>query len=305
MPISRCRALPARPLSGIKRGAARPHGPADGTEGDVAILVDSHCHLDYLEDEAALDDVVARARAAGVSTLVTICTRLSEFERVHAIARRFPDVYCSVGVHPHDADAEGQKDPERLIALARDDKVIGIGETGLDYYYDNSAREAQRVSFRTHIEAARATGLPLIVHSRDADADTIEILREGADEGAYPGLIHCFTAGPALAEAALGLGLYISLSGVVTFKTADELRAVAKTLPLDRILVETDSPYLAPVPKRGKKNEPAFVAHTAQYLAALLGLEADALARITSDNFFRLFAKAAPAGDQAAVASAP
>jgi TatD DNase family protein len=261
------------------------------------MLVDSHCHLDYLEDEAALDDVVARARAAGVGTLVTICTRLSEFDRVRAIAGRFEGVYCSVGVHPHDADAEGQADPARLIALAADDKVIGIGETGLDYYYDNSAREAQRRSFRSHVRAARETGLPLIVHSRDADADTARILEEEAGEGAYPGLIHCFTAGPALAEAALGLGLYISLSGVVTFKKSDALRAVAKSLPLDRILVETDSPYLAPVPKRGKTNEPAFVVHTARCLADLLGLPLEEFARVTSENFFRLFAKAAPAAD--------
>lgn len=291
--------MPAGPVSWIKRGAPSL------ARGGFPILVDSHCHLDYLEDEAALDDVVARARAAGVSTLVTICTRLSEFDRVRAIAGRFDDVYCSVGVHPHDADAEGQRDPARLIALADDDKVIGIGETGLDYYYDNSAREAQRRSFRTHIEAARETGLPLIVHSRDADADTIQILQEGAEEGAYPGLIHCFTAGPALAEAALGLGLYISLSGVVTFKTAEELRAVVRDLPHDRLLIETDSPYLAPVPKRGKRNEPAYVVHTAHYLAELLGLELDALARITSENFFRLFAKAAPAGDRASGVTTP
>ncbi len=239
--------------------------------------------------------MVARARAAGVCTMVTICTRLSEFDRVRAIAGRFADVYCSVGVHPHDAEAEGQRDPDRLIALAADDKVIGIGETGLDYYYDNSPRAAQRGSFRAHVAAARATGLPLIVHSRDADDDTVEILEEAAGEGAYPGVIHCFTAGRALAEAALGLGLYISISGIVTFKTAEALRAIARDIPLDRLLVETDAPYLAPVPKRGKTNEPAFVAHTARYLAELRGLAPDELARVTSENFFRLFAKAAPA----------
>ena len=260
------------------------------------MLVDSHCHLDYLEDEEALEAVVARARAAGVGTLVTICTRLSEFERVRAIASRFERVYCSVGVHPHDAEAEGQKDPARLIELAGDDKVIGIGETGLDYYYDNSPRAAQRESFRSHIKAARASGLPLIVHSRDADADTGRILEEEAGEGAYPGVIHCFTAGRALAEAALGLGLYISLSGVVTFKKAEALRAIVRDLPLDRLLVETDSPYLAPVPKRGRRNEPAYVVHTAACLADLLGLPVEEVARITSENFFRLFAKAAPAG---------
>ena len=280
--------MPAGPHSWIKRGARSL------ARGGFTILVDSHCHLDYLEDGEELDAVVARARAAGVDTLVTICTRLSEFARVRAIAGRYEGVYCSVGVHPHDAGEEGQGDPARLIELARDDKVIGIGETGLDYYYDNSPRDDQRRSFRTHIEAARATGLPLIVHSRDADADTIRILEEAAGEGPYPGLIHCFTAGRDLAEAALGLGLYISLSGVVTFKKADDLRAIAKDLPLERILVETDSPYLAPVPKRGKKNEPAYVVHTAAFVAELLGLPADELARITSENFFRLFAKAAP-----------
>jgi TatD DNase family protein len=259
------------------------------------MLVDSHCHLDYLEDGEALDAVVGRAHRAGVDTLVTICTRLSECERVRAIAGRFERVYCSVGVHPHEAGPEGQSDPARLIALAGDDKVIGIGETGLDYYYDNSPREAQRESFRSHIQAARATGLPLIVHSRDADEDTAAILEEGAEEGAFPGVIHCFTAGRGLAEAALGLGLYISLSGVVTFKKAEELRAIARDLPLERILVETDAPYLAPVPKRGKTNEPAYVVHTAAYLAELRGLPADDFARATSENFFRLFAKAQPA----------
>ena len=292
--------MPAGPVSWIKRVAislahnlCAPLLP----RGGFYILVDSHCHLDYLEDGEELDAVVARAYAAGVDTLVTICTRLSEFERVHAIAGRYERVYCSVGVHPHDADEEGQGDPARLIALAQDDKVIGIGETGLDYYYDNSARDAQRRSFRSHIQASRATGLPLIVHSRDADEDTVAILEEAAGEGAYPGVIHCFTAGRELAEAALGLGLYISLSGVITFKKADDLRAIAKDLPLERILVETDAPYLAPVPKRGKKNEPAYVVHTAAFVAELLGLTTDELARITSENFFRLFAKAKPAAE--------
>ncbi len=259
------------------------------------MLVDSHCHLDYLEDGEALDAVVGRAHRAGVDTLVTICTRLSEFERVRAIAGRFERVYCSVGVHPHEAGPEGQGDPARLIELAGGDKVIGIGETGLDYYYDNSPREAQRESFRSHIQASQATGLPLIVHSRDADEDTVAILEEGAEEGAFPGVIHCFTAGRGLAEAALDLGLYISLSGVVTFKKAEALRVIARDLPLERILVETDAPYLAPVPKRGKTNEPAYVVHTATYLAELLEMPADDFARVTSENFFRLFAKAAPA----------
>ena len=271
----------------------RPWGPALSETRSDAMLVDSHCHLDYLESQESLGEVVRRAEAAGVGTLVTICTKLSEFARVQAIAAGFDRVYCSVGVHPHEAGPEGQGSPARLIELAAGPKVVGIGETGLDYYYDNSPREAQRESFRAHIAAARETGLPLIVHSRDAEEDTAAILEEGHREGAFPGVIHCFTAGPELARRALDLGLYISISGVVTFKKADELREVVKTVPLERLLVETDAPYLAPVPKRGKTNEPAYVVHTAAFLAELLGMTPDALARLTTDNFFRLFSKAA------------
>ncbi len=256
------------------------------------MLVDSHCHLDYLEDAGDLDAVVARARAAGVGAMVTICTKLSEFDRVEGIARRFADIYCSVGVHPHEAGPEGQDGPERLVALAARDKVVGIGETGLDYYYDHSPREAQRRSFRAHIAAARQTGLPVIVHSRDADQDTAEILRDEQGQGAFTGVIHCFTAGPELARAALELGLYISAAGVVTFKNAESLRDTLREVPLERLLVETDAPYLAPVPKRGKKNEPAFVVHTANFLADLLGVAPEALAMATTDNFYRLFPKA-------------
>ncbi len=256
------------------------------------MLVDSHCHLDYLERDEDLDEVVGRARRAGVGTLVTICTKLSEFPRVRAIAARFDRVYCSVGVHPHEAEAEGQEDPTRLIELAADSKVVGIGETGLDFYYEHSPRAAQEQSFRAHIAAARETGLPLIVHARDADDDTVRVLRREYAAGPFSGVIHCFTAGPALAEAALELGFYISIAGILTFKKADGLRQTIRQVPLDRLLVETDSPYLAPVPKRGKRNEPAFVVHTAEKLAEIKGIEASALAATTTDNFHRLFAKA-------------
>lgn len=256
------------------------------------MLVDSHCHLDYLEREGEdLEEVVGRARRAGVGRLVTISTKLSEFERVRAIAERLEAVYCSVGVHPHEAGEEGQGGPERLLELAGHPKVVGIGETGLDYFYEHSPREAQQRSFRAHIAAARESGLPLIVHARDADADTVTILQEEHARGPFPGVIHCFTAGPALAEAALGIGFSISLAGVLTFKKAEELRETVRRVPLERLLVETDSPYLAPVPKRGKRNEPAYVVHTAEALADLKGVSAAALAEATTANFFRLFTK--------------
>ena len=257
------------------------------------MLVDSHCHLDYLERDGDLDEVVARAHRAGVGALITICTKLSEFDRVRAIAERYDAVYCSVGVHPHEAEGEGQEDAARLVALAGHPKVVGIGETGLDYYYEHSPRARQRASFRSHIRAARDSGLPVIVHSRDADEDTIGLLREAWEEGPFTGVIHCFTAGPGLARAALELGLYISVAGIVTFKKADELRHTLGEVPLGRLLVETDAPYLAPVPKRGKRNEPAYVVHTAAALAELKGIAAEELIRATGDNVFRLFSKAA------------
>ena len=258
-------------------------------------LVDSHCHLDYLERDGDIEPVVARAHAAGVGTLVTICTKLSEFERIEGIARRFPRVFCSVGVHPHEAGKEGQQTPDRLVELAARDKVVGIGETGLDYFYEHSPREAQQESFRAHIAAARETGLPLIVHARDADDDTVAVLQEEHARGAFPGVIHCFTAGSELAKAALGIGFYISLAGIVTFKKAEELRATVREVPLDRLLVETDSPYLAPVPKRGKTNEPANVVYTAQALAELQRVSSAELADRTTENFFRLFTRVTPA----------
>ena len=253
------------------------------------MLVDSHCHLDFPDFADELDEVVARAGAAGVGIMVTIGTRLDQFERVLAVAERYDNVYCTIGVHPHEAAGEGSADPEDLIAHAAHPKVVGIGETGLDYYYDRSPREAQRTSFRVHIAAARDSGLPLIVHSRNADADMAAILRQEMDVGAFTGVMHCFSSSPQLAAAAIESGLYISLSGIVTFKKADELRAIVGKLPLDRLLVETDAPYLAPVPRRGRRNEPAYVVHTASQLAALKDLTEDEIAAATTDNFFTLF----------------
>ncbi|HYM32032.1 MAG TPA: TatD family hydrolase [Candidatus Cybelea sp.] len=255
------------------------------------MLVDSHCHLDFPDFADELEEVLARASAAGVGAMVTICTHLSRFEQVRALAERHPQIFCSVGVHPHEAASE-TVDTARLVELARHPKVVGIGETGLDYYYEHSPRDRQQACFKSHIKAAQATGLPLIVHTRDADADTAAMLTEARAEAPLSGVIHCFSAGARLAEVALGLGFYISLSGIVTFKKAAELRETAKHLPLERLLVETDAPYLAPVPKRGKRNEPAFVAHTAAEVAALKGVPADAIAEATTANFFRLFAKA-------------
>jgi TatD DNase family protein len=264
-------------------------------------VVDSHCHLDYLErDGRDLDAVVCDARAAGVETLVTICTKVTEFEKVRGIARRFDPVWCSVGIHPHEADSEPEVTAERLIDLAQDPKVIGIGETGLDYYYEHSGRAAQQKSFRAHIAAARETGLPLIVHTRDADEDTVAILEEEMGKGAFPGLIHCFTSSGWLAQRCIAMGFSISISGIVTFKSAHDLRAAVAEVPLERLLVETDSPFLAPVPKRGKQNEPAFVVHTAQFLADLKGVSEAELARITTENFYRLFSKTVPPAGQAA-----
>ncbi len=257
------------------------------------MLVDSHCHLDYLEKEEALEEVVARARRAGVGALLTISTKLSTFGTVRAIAERFDDVYCSVGVHPHEAEGEGVKDAAQLVDLARHPKVVGLGETGHDFYYEHSPRVAQEASFRAHIAAARETGLPLIVHSRDADDDTVRVLQDEYAQAPFAGVIHCFTAGPRLAKAALGLGFYISIAGVVTFRKADALRETVRHVPLERLLVETDAPYLAPVPKRGKRNEPAFVVHTAEKLAEIKEVTADELAQATTENFHRLFAKAA------------
>ena len=254
-------------------------------------LVDSHCHLDFPDFADELDDVVRRAGEAGVGRMVTICTRVTDFERVLALAEAYESVTCSVGNHPHEVGNEPEVTADHLVRLARHPKVVGFGESGLDYHYEHSPRAQQQTSFRTHIAAAREARLPVIVHTRDADEDTIRILEDEHARGAFPGLIHCFTAGRRLAEKAIELGFYVSFSGIVTFKNADDIRATARALPADRILVETDAPYLAPVPKRGRRNEPAFVVHTAARLAELRGVEPDALARATTDNFFRLFTK--------------
>ncbi len=256
------------------------------------MLVDSHCHLNYKglrEDQAG---VIERARAAGVGTMLGISTRAGEWDEVVALADAHPDIWATIGIHPHEADAHPEVDATRLIDAAAHPKVIGIGETGLDYFYDHSDRDRQRTSFRAHIAAARTTGLPLIVHTRDAEEDTAAILRDEMAAGAFPGVIHCFTASAAFAEQALALGFYISLSGILTFKNARDLQAVAATLPEHRILIETDSPFLAPVPMRGKVCEPAYVAHTAAVLAGLRGVDVATIAAQTADNFFRLFSKA-------------
>ncbi len=256
------------------------------------MLIDSHCHLDFPELTNDESGVLARARAAGIGGMLTIGTRLDQFEQVRAIAERHDNVWCSVGVHPHEAKEEGQRTPDRLIEATRHAKVVGIGETGLDFYYEHSPREEQAESFRAHIAASRETGLPLIVHTRNADAETGDILEEEHRKGTFPGLIHCFSSGRAVADRALALGLYISISGIVTFKAAEDLRAIVRDVPLDRLLVETDAPYLAPVPKRGKTNEPAFVTHTAAKVAELKGVSLAELEAATTDNFFRLFTKA-------------
>jgi TatD DNase family protein len=257
------------------------------------MLVDSHCHLDFPEFAEELDEVVSRARSRGVGMMLTINTHVTRFQQVLAVAERFPEVYCTVGIHPHEAGTEPAADLDSLVHLAQHPKVVGFGETGLDYYYDKSPRDRQRASFRTHIAAARQTGLPIVVHTRDADDDMASILVEEMGKGAFTGLIHCFSSGWELAEKALEIGLYISVSGIVTFKKAEALQATIARVPLERLLVETDCPFLAPIPFRGKRNEPAYVAHTAVKLAEIKGIGFDALASATTANFKRLFSKVA------------
>ena len=255
------------------------------------MLVDSHCHLDFPDFAAELDAIVARAAAAGVNTMVTISTRVRRFDQVLAIAERYENIYCSVGTHPHNAHEELDVTADELARLAEHPKVVAIGEAGLDYHYDNSPREAQAAGLRTHIEAARATGLPLVIHAREADDDLAAILKDETEKGAFPAVLHCFSSGRALAEAGLAIGAYMSFSGILTFKNANEIRAIAKDIPADRILVETDAPYLAPTPHRGKRNEPAFVAKTAATLAETRGVSFPEIAEQTTANFHRLFAK--------------
>jgi TatD DNase family protein len=258
------------------------------------MLVDSHCHLDFPDFADELDGVVERARQGGIGLMLTINTHVSRFPRVLAVAERFDDVYCTVGIHPHEAGNEPTTDAETLIRLAEHPKVVGFGETGLDYYYDKSPRDRQRDSFRVHIDAARRTGLPIIIHTRDADDDMAQILTEEMAKGPFPGLVHCFSSGQHLADLAVELGLFISVSGIVTFKKAEALQQVIASVPLDRLLVETDCPYLAPIPYRGKRNEPAYVAHTAAKVAELKGISTEALAAATTANFLSLFSKVRP-----------
>jgi TatD DNase family protein len=255
------------------------------------MLIDSHCHLDFPDFADELDAVVARARAAGIERMVTISTHVRRQAALLAIAERFPDVYCSIGTHPHYAHEELDISVAELVAGTRAQKVVAIGETGLDYHYDNSPREAQDRGFRTHIAAARKTGLPLVIHSREADDDTARILEEETGKGAFAAVLHCFTGGRALAHRAVALGHFISFTGILTFKNSEDLRAIAAELPADRILVETDAPYLAPGKYRGKRNEPAFVIETAKVLAEVRGVSIAKIAEQTTANFYRLFAK--------------
>ena len=257
------------------------------------MLIDSHCHLEYkglVEDQAG---VLARARSAGVGGFLSISTRQREWDQVIATAERESDVWASVGIHPHEADGHADLGEAALLAATAHPKVIAIGETGLDYYYDHSDRETQKALFRRHISVARETGLPIIIHTRDAEGDTAAILREEMEQGAFPALIHCFTASADFARIVLDLGLTISLSGIVTFKNARDLQEIAAQLPEERILVETDAPFLAPIPHRGRTCEPAFTADTARFVAGLRGQTPEALAEITTRNFFKLFGKAA------------
>ncbi|MFM9934675.1 MAG: TatD family hydrolase [Novosphingobium sp.] len=258
------------------------------------MLIDSHCHLNYkglIEEQA---EVLERARARGVRGFLNISTRRTEWDAIVATAHREPDVWASIGIHPHEADAHADLGAAALREAARDTRVIAIGETGLDYYYDHSDRQVQQDLFRVHIGVARETGLPIVIHTRDAEGDTLQILQEEMAAGAFPALIHCFTATAAFGRAVLELGLTISISGIVTFKNAKDLQAFVAEVPDDRLLVETDSPFLAPVPHRGKTCEPAFVADTCAYVAALRGTTSEALAELTSANFFRLFSRARP-----------
>jgi TatD DNase family protein len=268
------------------------------------ILVDHHCHLDFPQFAADLDGIVARAKAAGVGTVVTISTRIRRLPDLLAIAERHADVWCSVGTHPHQADEERGIETAEIVRLAQHPKVVAIGEAGLDYFYKHSSPEAQAEGFRRHIAAARETGLPLEIHTRDADADTQAILEQEHARGPFPAILHCYTGGRRLALRAVELGLYVSFSGVVSFKKSDELRAIAAALPLDRILVETDAPFLAPEPHRGRTNEPAYVVHTAEAIGRARGIGLDEVAQATTDNFFRLFTKATRPAASGAEASA-
>jgi len=258
---------------------------------DMPLIVDSHCHLDFDGLRQRLPEVLARARDHGVGLIVTIGTRVRQFDATRALAEAYDEVWCSVGTHPHNAAEEADVGLDEYVRLAAHPKVVAIGEAGLDYHYDFAPREVQQRVFRTQVAAARLTGLPLVVHSREAEEDTIAVLESEREQGDYTPLLHCFSSRRILAERGLRIGAYVSFSGILTFKGADEIRDVARLVPLDRLLVETDAPYLAPAPYRGKPNEPAFVVHTLERLAAIKDVTVKDMARISSANFFRLFAK--------------
>ena len=266
------------------------------------MLIDTHCHLDYPDFAENIAGYVARAEAAGVTRMVTISTRVSRFESYAALAERFASVWCTVGTHPHGAHEEPDVTAAELIALSRHPRCVAIGEAGLDYHYDKSPREAQAQGLRVHIEAARATQLPLVIHARQADDDMSAILREESAKGSFPAILHCFTAGEALAQTGIELGFYISFSGILTFKTSEALRAIARDVPADRLLVETDAPYLAPTPFRGKRNEPAYVVETAKVLAQVKDVSFDEIAALTSANARRCYWKMDHAAPVAAAA---
>ncbi|MDO9418566.1 TatD family hydrolase [Pararhizobium sp.] len=255
------------------------------------MLIDTHCHLDFPDFEAERHAIIQRAHDAGVGQMITISTRVKKFDTIRALAEANPTVFCSVGTHPHNADEELDVTVEDLVTLSAHPKVVAIGEAGLDYFYDNAPRDAQAIGLRRHIAAARETQLPLVIHSRSADDDMAAILTEETGKGAFPFLLHCFSSGPELARIGVELGGYISFSGILTFPKSEDLREIARTVPQDRMIVETDAPYLAPKPYRGKRNEPSYVVHTAGVLAETLGLSLAEISRITTDNAFRIFTK--------------
>jgi TatD DNase family protein len=255
------------------------------------MLIDTHCHLDFPDFDAERDELVARAKGAGVAQMVTISTRVKKFQQIVDIAEKYENVFCSVGTHPANADEELDITAEDLIALTAHPKVVAIGEAGLDYHYEPEKAEAQKTGLRRHIDAARRTGLPLVIHSRDADADMAAILTEETEAGAFPFILHCFSSGRGLAETGVALGGYVSFSGILTFKNSQDIRDIASDVPMDRLLVETDAPYLAPTPFRGKRNEPSYVVNTARVLAEVKGVSEDEIAAITTENAFRCFSK--------------
>lgn len=259
------------------------------------MLVDSHCHLDFPDFQSRLPEVLSAAAAAGVGRMVTISTHVARYETYRSLAEAHAGVFCTVGTHPHNAALEPDVSAERIVDLSRHPRCVAIGEAGLDYHYDKSPRDVQQRVFRTHIEAAREAGLPLVIHARNADEDMIRILSDEMGRGRFDAVLHCFSSGEKLAQVGVELGLYVSFSGILTFRNSEEIRRIAAAVPHHRLLVETDAPYLAPVPHRGKTNEPAFVAHTARVLAEVIGVSPEAVAELTTANFYRLFSKAAAA----------